>query len=135
MFVDVKAFFLNACRNSQAVYLVEQLEDDVTHRCSPGSDDQGTEKLCTEESPAGTVEQTFAGREESCQDGTCKAAYTVYGAGTNGIVYFQDLVDELYCKNHQYATDESDNGGTSCRYTVATGRDADQTGQNAVQGE
>ena len=92
--------------------LVEALEDDEAHSGCPQADEDGTEQLGTQEAEAMAVEETFARGEEPGEDGACEAAYTVYGAGADGIVYLQHLVDEVYGEDHQDAADGTDDGGT-----------------------
>ena len=91
MFVDVESFFFNACRNAQTVYLVEYGEDDVSHQGCPCSYDQSSEQLGSEEAPAGSIKDTFAGGEQAGQDGARKSADAVYRAGTDGVVNLQDF--------------------------------------------
>ena len=135
MLVNVEPLLLDALRNAEAVDLVERLEDDESHTGGPSAYHNGSEELGTEEAPTMTVEEAFAGGEEAGEDGSRETANTVYGRGADGIINLEHLVNEIDSENHQHTADGTNQGRTRCRYAVATGGDANQTGQDAVQGE
>ena len=114
------------------MYLVERLEDDESHAYGPKSDEHRTEDLCSEEVCACTIEEPFAGGEQSGEDCTCETTDAMYGRGAYGIVNFQDFIDELYGVYHQYAADSSDDNRTPGRYCVTTSRNTHHTCQDAV---
>ena len=61
------------------MYLVERLEDDESHAYGPKSDEHRTEDLCSEEVCACTIEESFAGGEQSGEDCTCETTDAMYG--------------------------------------------------------
>ena len=62
MFIDVKTFFFDSLVHTQAVQLLNAIEQDETAGCSPKVDDQYSETLGAEESPAVTVKSTIRRR-------------------------------------------------------------------------
>ena len=78
MFVDIKSFFFDSGWNTQTVYFVENLADDVAHDASPAAYDDDTENLCTEESETASVECPSVYGEQTCQDGSKATAHAVY---------------------------------------------------------
>ena len=58
MFVDVETFFFYALADTQAVRLLDAVEQDESAGGSPEVNDQNAEALSTEESPTMTVECT-----------------------------------------------------------------------------
>ena len=60
MLVDVEPFFFNTFGNAETVYLIESFEDEESHAGCPCTYYEGAEYLCSEESPACTVKESFA---------------------------------------------------------------------------
>ena len=78
MLIHVETFLFNALVDTQAVQLLDTKEQGDTTGCSPEVDDQNTESLSTEESPAASVESTVRRRQQARHDGTQDTADTVY---------------------------------------------------------
>ena len=78
MFVDIQSFFFDSGWNTQTVYFVENLEDDVAHDASPAAYDADTEILFTEESETASVECSSVYGELTCHDGSKATAHAVY---------------------------------------------------------
>ena len=133
MLVHIQTFVLDTGGNAQAVKFLDTVEECDTASCSPEVDNQDTECLSTEESPAVTVESTVAGGEQAGHQSAENAADTVHTAGTDGVVDMQAMVDELNGKDEYCAADETDDNSSHGRDEVATGRDAHKTCQHAVE--
>ena len=69
MLVDVEPFFFNTFGNAETVYLIESFEDEESHAGCPCTYYEGAKYLCSEESPACTIKESFAGRQETCENG------------------------------------------------------------------
>ena len=133
VFVNVESFFLHTFGNAEAVDFVESFEDDESHACCPCAYYECTEYLRSEKAPACTVKQSLTGGKQSGEDGSRETADAVYGTGPYGVVNFQCPVDEFHRINHQDAADGADDYRPERRNHVTTGRDAYQSGQNAIQ--
>ena len=59
MFVDVEAFLFDALVDAQAMQFLDAIEQGESAGSSPKVDDEDTETLSAEESPAVTVERTI----------------------------------------------------------------------------
>ena len=78
MFVNVEAFLLDALVNTQAVQLLDAIEQSDTTGSCPKVDDEDTKQLCAEESPAVTVESTIRSRQQTRHQSTQNTADTMY---------------------------------------------------------
>lgn len=135
MLVDVEPFFFNTFGNAETVYLIESFEDEESHAGCPCTYYEGAEYLCSEESPACTVKESFTGRQETSENGTRETADTVYGTCTNWIINLQHFIDELYREYHQDTTDCTDDDSTQRRNHITARRDTYQTCQDAIQSQ
>ena len=113
MLIDIKSFFLNALINTQSMNILYTPEQDDTASRRPKIDGQNTEQLSPKEGEAMSVKQTFGYREQTGKQGTEDTADTMYGTGTDGIVYMQFLIDELNGED-QYDTTDNTNDNSSC---------------------
>ena len=135
MLVDVEPFFFNTFGNAETVYPIESFEDEKSHAGCPCTYYEGSKYLCSEESPACTIKESFARRQETCENGTCETSDPVYGTCTNGIVNLQHFIDELNREYHQDATDCTDDDSTQRRNHFTACRDTYQTCQDTIQSQ
>ena len=133
MFIDIKSFFLNTGSDTQAVQLLDAVEQDETAGGCPKVDAENAEALCAEESPAMTIESSVRGGEQTCHQRTEDTADTMYRRSTHGVVDVQFVVDKLDRIDQHQSTDESDDDGSERRHQVAACRDAHQSGQHTIQ--
>ena len=133
VFIHIKPFFFDTCRNSQAVYLIECFKNDEAHTGCPATHNDRPEYLCTQESESTGVEYTFTRRKKPCEQCAQKTTNTVHGTGSHRIVYLQHPIDEVHREDHHDTADGAYQYGTDCRYAITTGRDTYQSCQDAVQ--
>ena len=112
MFVDVETFFFYALADTQAVCLLDAVEQGESAGGSPEVYDQYAEALSTEESPAVTVERTVRSREQTSHQRSEDTADTVYGTGTHRIVDVQYMIDKLDGVDQYDTTHETDDHST-----------------------
>ena len=133
MFVNVETFLFNTLVNTQAMQLLDAVEQGETTSSSPKVNDENTEALCTEESPTVTVERTIGSRKQTCHQGAENTADTMYAGCTDRVVNMQFVVNELNSINENDTTDETNNDCSYRRYEIATGGDTYKTCQHTVQ--
>ena len=68
MLVDIEAFLFNSLVNTQAVQLLDAVEQDKSAGCCPEIDHEDAEQLSAEESPAKAVEGTSKPVQHHRQD-------------------------------------------------------------------
>ena len=78
MLVDIQTFFLDALIDTQAVSILDAIEEGESAGSSPEVDHKDAKSLSTEESPAVTVEGTVRSRQQTCHQRTQDTADTVY---------------------------------------------------------
>ena len=61
MLVDIQTFILYAGGNTQAMNLLDSIEEDDTAGSCPEVDDKDTEQFGSEEAPSVTIQGTVAG--------------------------------------------------------------------------
>ena len=133
MLVDVETFLLYTFINAKTVNIFDAIEQNESTSGCPEVDDQDTEALCSEESPAVTVESTIAGREQTCHQGSQNTTDTMHRACTHGIVDMQHVVDELNGKYQYQTADQADDHSSEGRHEVTASGDTHETSQHTVQ--
>jgi hypothetical protein len=89
VFVDIQTFFLDARCDTQTVGVLDDFEEDEAAYEGPNYDSQDTESLY--------AQRVFRiGREDTDEQCSYETAYTMHGYGTNGIINFQDFINEVY---------------------------------------
>ena len=78
MLVDIKSFLLDATIHTQAVSILDSVEENESAGSSPEVDHQNAEALSTEESPAVAVEGTVRSRQQACHQRAEDTTDTVY---------------------------------------------------------
>ena len=78
MFINVEAFLFNALVDAQAMQFLDAIEQGEATGGSPEVDDQDSEQLSTEESPAMTIEGTIRSRQQTRHQRTQNTADAVY---------------------------------------------------------
>ena len=78
MFVNVETFLLDALVDTQAMQLLDAVEQNESTDSSPKVDDQDAKALSAEKSPAASVESAIRGRQQTCHQRTQNTADTVY---------------------------------------------------------
>ena len=78
MLVDIETFLLDSLVNTESSNLLNTPEEDDTCCSCAKVDNDDTEKLCSEETEATTIEGTAIKSEETCHQGTEDTAYTMY---------------------------------------------------------
>ena len=121
MFVNIKTFFFDTCRNAKSVNLIKRFENDESHACCPCAYYECTEYLRSEKAPACTVKQSLTGGKQSGEDGSRETADACTELGPHGVVNFQCPVDEFHRINHQDAADGADDYRPEGRNHVTTG--------------
>ena len=133
MFIDIKSFFLDTGTDTQAVQLLDAVEQDETAGGCPKVDAENAEALGAEESPSMTIESSVRSGEQTCHQCAEDTADTVYRRSTHGVVDVQLMIDKLDGIDQHQSTDESDDDGSERRHQVAACRDSHQSGQHTVQ--
>ena len=78
MFIDVESFFLYTSTNTQAMQLLDAVEQDKTAGGCPKVDAENAEALGAEESPSMTIESSVRGGEQTCHQRAEDTADTMY---------------------------------------------------------
>ena len=113
MFVNIQAFVLDASRNTQAVQLLDAVEEGETTGGGPEVDDEDAKRLGSEEAPAVAVQRTIANGEQAGHQCAQDSAYAVNAGGADGIIDVQTVVDELDGKDENRSANQSDNDGSN----------------------
>ena len=112
MFIDVKTFFFDSLVYTQAVQLLDAIEQDETAGGSPKVDDQDTETLGAEESPAVTIESAVRCRQQTRHQCAENTADTMHTRSTDRVVDMQTVVDELDGIDQHQSTDKANDDGS-----------------------
>ena len=133
MFVNIETFLFDSLVNAQAMQLLDAVEQGETAYSSPEVDDQDTEALSTEESPASSIESAVRCRQQTRHQRTKNTTHTVYRRSTNRIVNVQFMVDKLNGEDEHDTADKANNYCSYWRYEVTACRNTNQSCQHAVQ--
>ena len=86
MLVDVKAFLFNTLVHTQAMQVLDAVEQDETTGGSPKINDKDSEAFCTEESPTVTIEGTVRRTEQARHQCAENTTNSMDAGGTDGII-------------------------------------------------